>query len=61
LTWGTIAFYNEHGKELTHGSIRRGDSQSDKGKPGENRGRKAIGPVKWQPATERRIFFYEEV
>jgi hypothetical protein len=26
------------------------------GKPDESPGRKAIGPLKWQPATEREVF-----
>ena len=28
---------------------------SDKGKLVESQGRKAIGPVKWQPVTERKF------
>ena len=30
----------------------------DKGKPGESLGRKAKGPIKWQPATERGVFYF---
>lgn len=30
---------------------------SDNGKLRETGGRKATGPVKWQPATERLVFY----
>ena len=30
----------------------------DKGKPVERQGRKAKGPVKWQPDIENRVFLF---
>ncbi|KJR46651.1 hypothetical protein UF75_2945 [Desulfosporosinus sp. I2] len=34
---------------------------TDNGKLVERQGRKAKGPVKWQPATENKVFYFPKI